>query len=119
MTRPDPTDKELLEFVARFAGWGNLGTHDGMFGRSEFLMGWKEGRKMPVPDYLNSVDAWLRDVWPKITQDSDLIGGPAHRWYRELCTVCGAVECAEPFIANADARSRCLALYRALEGRLP
>ena len=53
MTEPaDPDDKTLLEFVARFAGVSE---------QSGF--NWR----INVPDYLHSVDAWLRDVAPKIT----------------------------------------------------
>lgn len=108
----DPTDdKTLLEWIARFCGWHDLQTQPGvtLFG----CLHPKHPFPSSVPDYLGSVDAWLRDVWPKIEHKANL----KTEWDRLL----GAIVLSE-FVANrinADARSRCLALWRACEGKLP
>ena len=103
----DPTDKELLEFVARFVGWDSI--EYTILGKP---MESTSGRL--IPDYLNDLNAWHRDVWPKVLEleNSDRI---QKYWFSDM-------EYRLPFtvdrrfaaIANADARSRCLALYRAL-----
>lgn len=100
MTRPDPTDKELLEFVARFVGWDSI--EYTILGKP---MESTSGRL--IPDYLNSVDAWLRDVWPKV-EAQPMLGC---LWMAELERIITHGPIRQ---VNADARSRCLALYRAL-----
>lgn len=111
----DPTDKTLLEFVARFAGWFELSWSKGPLGEwpEETLVGYYDKYSTSkVPDYLNSVDVWLRDVWPKV-----FIFRLCDKWMRAYLNDHPAQGSAADM--NADARSRCLALYRALEGRLP
>lgn len=107
----DPTDAELLEFVARFAGW-----RDFDHGPGKQVWGFTDNtgpsQWLQVPDYLHSVDAWLRDVWPKI----EAIPMLDCIWLAnlELIITHGPIR-----HVNADARFRCLALWRALEGKLP
>lgn len=107
----DPTDAELLEFVARFVGWTDLEpreqAHEALFGINP-----AKGLKDLVPNYVESVDAWLSDVWPKVAE----IGWPLEdRWDDEIKELVGG----STWKANATARQRCLALYRALDGKLP
>lgn len=102
----EPDDRELLEFAARFAGWRELkryGDRPELCGRHDDYEEVEE-----IPDYLNSVDAWLRDVWPKVAAMQFL-----SEWYSEMNLGTAAANC------NASARQRCLALYRALDGKLP
>lgn len=106
-----PTDAELLEFVARFAGLKYvLIEKDGTVTHQLE----NDSRDYPVPDYLNSLDAWHRDVWPKIHDDRYEVD-----WWAELVELIGNVGGCDWKYANADARSRCLALWRALDGKLP
>ena len=115
MTRPDPTDAELLEFVARFAGWTELTSEAGIvYGVPP--SNYKGHCFTMMPGYLNSVDAWLRDVWPKMLFTAALQQKWMDELERLLVNTNATWRCR---IANADARSRCLALYRALEGQLP
>lgn len=103
----DPDDKTLLEFVARFAGWTELTSEAGrIYGVPPSH--YKGHCFTELPDYLHSVDAFIMDVWPKMTLN---LGA---KWIREMSHTHGIAGAA-----NADARSRCLALYRALEGKLP
>lgn len=103
----DPTDKELLEFVARFAGWRDLQLR----GRSILFGKQDTAIEYEIPDYLRSVDAWLRDVWPVVHKHR-----LADKWHRAFLDLDIGRSSADD--VNADARSRCLALYRALEGKL-
>ena len=109
---PDPTDEELLEFVAMFVGWTDLQWAN-RYLRSNApdatLGGWRDGKGMKIPDYLNSLDAFARDVWPKIREDQSL--RVKWIWGFDTLDICD--------LMNADARSRCLALWRALDGKLP
>ena len=143
MTKPttDPTDAELLEFVARFAGW----TDREIANWRSYLKIMSEYYELPrkesfsglailpklekaeaklenghMPDYLNSVDAWLSDVWPKV-MEIDPRGTFAADWVLKLDRVVDNKKYAPPYAlaVNATARQRCLALYRALEGKLP
>ncbi len=107
----DPTDSELLEFTARFAGFTRIGPTPQPDGT---LWGEFEGRWVLVPDYLHSLDRWNSDVWPKVRNTS--IAG---QWGFCLDAVLGPQDAFPSDIHNADARSRCLALWRALDGRLP
>lgn len=86
----DTDDNTLMEFVAMFAG-----------------------SSIPISDYLGSLDAWHRDIWPIIASDGVL----GRNWYPALAGVLNSCQLWD--LANADARSRCLALYRALDGKLP
>jgi hypothetical protein len=108
-TVTDPTDAELLEWIARFAGWRNFKQRTiagsrpiGVFGNEEEHRG--------VPDYLNSVDVFLADVWPKIK-------GGIVEW--DWCDELELLHEGTIDLINASARSRCFALYRALDGKLP
>lgn len=101
----EPDDKTLLEFVRRFAGWTIA---DSDRAGSMWITPARDSYVAPalVTDYLRSVDAWLSDVVPVLNRTPTL----RLRW---------AIEMAEfPDELNADARSRCLALYRALNGKL-
>lgn len=105
----DPDDKTLLEFVSRFAGWENprfisKGVWEGTPPGGGFS-------GAHVPDYLNDLNAWHRDVAPRIEADERLAD--------EVQTQLWAMIPYRNKIINADARYRCLALYRALEGKLP
>ena len=121
----DPDDKTLLEFVARFAGWDDLvwGPASGQLRTRQNVSHSIPDNDAYVPDYLHSVDAWLRDVWPKVE------GMLSIDWLIEMVKLhnpnCRRIRPSretprfrELRLINADARSRCLALYRALEGRL-
>lgn len=107
-----PTDAELLEFMAEFVGWTELG-HP--LNKPEMLWGYSPHHdrchKRAVLDYLSSVDLWLRDVWPKISEDRQLEA----RWFAYVLNPFAIIAHA----INATARDRCLALYRALDGKLP
>lgn len=115
----DPTDKELLEFVARFVGWTEI--------KWDIACGaWGMGpdvvrKNKPTPEYLIDLNAWHRDVWPKIAKQTRTID-LAWAWHKRLAIIVDGMaidsEAHGPWNANADARSRCLALWRALDGRL-
>lgn len=107
-----PDDKTLFEFVARFAGWmdfdrGPTGTGGPVATRAGMA-----GRQNAVPNYLRSVDAWLRDVWPKVEALGDQL---KFAWLHNLPTP--TMDWTQ--MVNADAKSRCVALWRALDGKLP
>lgn len=105
----DPTDRELLEFVARFAGWTELKWSD-----PDWVCGFhaETNRISVLPNYLHSVDAWLRDVVPVMEKQKKL----KESWYMHLLGLCIGTSW---YTANADARSRCLALWLAWEEKLP
>jgi hypothetical protein len=67
------------------------------------------------PRYLQDLNAWHSDVWPKVEAcgiDFEHHFADALDDYLESLGV--------PFWTfNASAKTRCLALYRALEGKLP
>ena len=102
-----PDDRTLLDFVAQFVGLP-LEVPMPMTGRDDFT---SYRRNPDIPNYLNSVDAWLRDVWPAVT------GLQARDWYPKLAKVMDSCQLWE--LANATARQRCIALWLALEGTLP
>ncbi len=115
----NPSDEELLRFIATFAGWHRLHmgkVHGGEDG-SEYLCGFQTEKEtvfewsQQVPDYLHDLNAWHRDVWPKI---STLTVG---RWMADLRNI--LKDGAPSVLTNADACYRCLALWRALDGKLP
>ena len=108
----DPTDAVLFRFVAEFCGWRNVSWND----KIRFWEGDPIGNpRTYLPDYLGSVDAWLRDVWPKVVGKKRQTN-----WFYCLeFFVPEDVERRFAFAANASARARCLALYRALSGVLP
>jgi hypothetical protein len=102
MTEPD--DRQLLEFIAMFVGWE--------FHPSTREFGWlgAEENCSKIPDYLNDLNAWHGDVWARIDQEHDL----KKKWWGCLHSEGYAWD-----DANATARERCLALWRALNGKLP
>ena len=131
----DPTDKELLEFVARFAGWTEadieawntyqkIADEYARLPRRESFSGLAVGSRLEkaeeklerghMPNYLHSVDAWLRDVWPKVKSEANL----PRKWMRQMLHISATQNWDSADDVNADARSRCLSLWRALEGRL-
>ncbi len=93
MNTTEPTDKELVEFVTAFAGLTN---------------------RLPIPDYLTDLNAWHNDVWPRIKWRRPVFVGV---WLIALRTAIGNDSPQE--IVNADARSRCVALWNTLDGKLP
>lgn len=114
----EPDDKTLLEFVARFAGWTYVREYTGYgFDELAFLVSvWKRGteRTQTLPDYVGDLNVWHCEVWPKIAADHATVLG----WYAKM-TNDFAPALGEAGILNADARQRCLSLYRALDGKLP
>lgn len=122
----EPTDAQLLEFTARFVGWTSLQDED-----TAIKSRWDSsdaqtcchqlcGRRPEgvhdrdvVPDYLHDLNAWNRDVVPALEK---LMKKAREAWYMHLLGLCTDTSW---YTANADARSRVLALYRALDGRLP
>lgn len=104
-TMPKPTDKELLEFVMKFSG--KLRPFASAIDAQACL------ETGDVPDYLHSVDAFIRDVWPKVKERPTL----SRIWLDRFLEYAAERDSADDI--NADARSRCLALYRALDGTLP
>ncbi len=110
----DPDDKTLLEFVARFAGWRNLEFHScepAILMMTHFSgIGPEDCNESMVPDYTRTLDGFHRDVWPKI-KDKPI----EWDWANRLAKIYSlTVE-----MVNASARNRCLALWRALAGKLP
>lgn len=106
----DPTDVELWKFIAEFVGWYDLFWTGSQFnGRTSEM----QGRLFKVPGYLNSVDSFIRDVVPKIEQQKKLTS----KWCSRLQDIVGWYAIAP--LMNASARQRCLALHRALDGKLP
>lgn len=99
----DPSDKELEEFIVAFSGWKPTGIvrdmNDVAFPEQP-------------PRYLYDLNAWLRDVVPRLNSLPFYLQS---KWDDELCLRTGG----GGWKANADARSRCLALWRALGGKLP
>lgn len=106
----DPDDRKLLEFVAAFAGWTNLREHPES---GHFIGTDPHGFYILCTDYTKTLDGWHRDVWPKISADHKTVyvwhGTMVNDYEREL---------GQAGIMNATARQRCLALYRALDGKL-
>lgn len=110
----EPDDKTLLEFVARFVGWTKL-----QFTESGILLSDVRSRQdySIVPDYLSDLNAWHREVWPKVIS---LGNGIDELWQIELEELLKIAHAGyQNRASNADARQRCLALYRALDGKLP
>jgi hypothetical protein len=104
---PDPDDKTLSRFIAEFVGWRRFddaqdpgwNQPDGMFTYCD------------PPDYINSVDAWLRDVMPVVKKHYKLDQKLNFVLTEQILDgVLWGWECS--------AKHRCLALYRALEGKL-
>jgi hypothetical protein len=114
---PDPDDKVLLEFVRQFAGWKpGRGSTAGLWERP---VGAVYCTGESIPDYLHDLNAWHKDVWPKILE-IDPRGTFAADWVLKLDKVIDKTKYAPPYAiaVNADARARCLALWRALDGQL-
>ncbi len=112
----DPDDKTLLEFTARFCGWREV-----MFygGRPELCGRHDDYEEVEqIPDYLHSVDAWLSDVWPKVKDSGIMHRVASFVLHKSGYDGRGQLNFVEVGL-DADARSRCLALYRALDGTLP
>ncbi len=103
----DPTDAELHEFVAHFVGYKNLWRDKS----DQSIWSREPGGSVPVPDYLHDLNAWHRDVWPKINT----------KLHRDCCWLYLMRLCNHDVFAtaNSDARTRCLALWLALGGKLP
>lgn len=105
----DPTDEELLRFIAAFAGWKNLREHESGHLCGEDPAGFCN---VLLPDYTKTLDGFHRDVWPKIdTKQKRCL------WDIELASIVRSEIIADR--VNAPARERCLALWRALDGKLP
>lgn len=107
----EPTDSELwkfvAEFVGRFSGIRETGTGLLLYNvRSK--TDWQ-----PVPEYLESLDAWHSDVWTKFKANKS----STCVWKTELARIIASDIIADR--VNASARERCLALWRALDGKLP
>ena len=98
----EPTDEELLKFVATFVDHPRT--------RPGYRDVYDNDNTALIPDYLNSVDAFIRDVVPKMNQEQE------DDWVWEFDRI---VIGSMGAIINGSARSRCLALYRALDGKLP
>jgi hypothetical protein len=128
---PDPTDAELIPFIAKFTGWTDkdLKAWDAYkkildewnaLPRRESFSGLAVGERLEraqekleqgeMPDFLHSVDAFLLNVWPRASRTCSL------RWSEELIKLVGD---RGDQLATASARSMCLALWRALDGKLP
>ncbi len=106
----DPTDAELHEFVAHFVGYKNLWRDKS----DQSIWSREPGGSVPVPDYLHDLNAWHRDVWGKIETTNAWLSA---EWSFAMDDIYGDGNHAKKH--NADARSRCLALWRALGGKLP
>lgn len=108
----DPGDAALLGFAAAFVGWRDLTSRGGQW--EGIRRGYVMDNWIRVPDYVNDLNAWHRDVWPKIARDGDDL---KRYWFIKL----GLIVPGTPYSdkANASARERCLALYNALGGKLP
>jgi len=112
-----PNRNQLWMFIAKFAGHNHVKFRrhkDGLWAIK--ILG--QGSKGPikdiyqVPNYLESLDAWLRDVWPKIKPNQDLVDS----WVYEVYF--SPLNPQHDTHLNASAYVRCLALYDALEGVL-
>ncbi len=105
----DPTDFDLLEFVARFVGWEHL-----KWMNSPISGAWLAGDGLirdpdgEVPDYLHDLNAFSHDCFPKIREKM-----LEHKWATALQLHCTGTIAA--FIANASAREKCLALWHVLQ----
>ncbi len=108
-TTTDPSDEVLLRFVAEFCGWRDLHIiHPwGLSGINPERDG-----IVPVPCYLESLDCWHRDVWPKIDTQSKRCN-----WDVELAFIVQSSLICDR--VNATAHARCRALWEALGGVLP
>ena len=104
----DPRDAELEAFITKFVDWKPC----------EFIKDFT-GKTLPQypPRWLVDLNAWHSQVWPKINHQSALRG----MWADEMMFMgCwGDDPSRVSVVMNANAKSRCLALYRALEGKLP
>ena len=131
----DLTDDELLRFVAEFAGWENgTGRVVGLVKKPD-----GSGYVMPcnIPNYLGSVDAFIRDVVPKMIQmklekriefsvclgrvieDRTEVGPRSEEGHGyDGCLVTNFAGLWNA-TSIATAHDRCLALYRACGGKQP
>lgn len=110
----DPGDAALLGFAAAFVGWRDLTSRGGQW--EGIRRGYIMDNWLQVPDYLGDLNAWHRDVWQRVRT---IEGGASieDAWFN------AARENEGPGLVsslmNISARSRCLALYIALDGKLP
>jgi len=109
----DEKDQALLELIASYAGWYDFEPCPvtKFHSWSGLLLAFHPKNscawRTPVADYLNGLDEWHRDVWPKLKEDDEL----AMHWAIQL----SKLESPGMFqdFMNASARSRCLALKAA------
>ena len=107
----NPTDAELLRFVAEFVGFRDI--EQRKIGDVLSTMGYRSDGPYgyeAAPDYLNDLNAWHRDVVPKM--DSCNLRDD---WIIQLDNICDTWFAS----MNSTSRQRCEALWLALDGKLP